>query len=121
SEPEEGGERTANVDGKIWRVQVSAGARPAAPPRQAPAAAEATTARPSRAAKGAVTAQMTGRVLRINVKPGEKVEEGAPLLILEAMKMENEIRSPRAGMVKEISVAVGDRVNSGDTLVVLED
>jgi biotin carboxyl carrier protein len=64
---------------------------------------------------------MTGRVLRINVTPGETVAEGAPLLILEAMKMENEIRAPRAGVVKEVAVAVGDRVNSGDTLVILED
>src|SRR4051794_39093270 len=59
-EPEESGERTANVDGKVWRVQASASARPAASQRAAPAAGGAAAARPARAAKGAVTAQMTG-------------------------------------------------------------
>jgi biotin carboxyl carrier protein len=63
---------------------------------------------------------MTGRVLRIEVQPGDQVETGALLLILEAMKMENEIRAPRAGTVARVAVSVGDRVNSGDVLVELE-
>ncbi|MBI2760059.1 MAG: acetyl-CoA carboxylase biotin carboxyl carrier protein subunit [Chloroflexi bacterium] len=63
---------------------------------------------------------MTGRVVRVSVQAGDAVEAGDLLLILEAMKMENEIRAPRAGTVKEVRVAAGDRVSQGDALVVLE-
>jgi biotin carboxyl carrier protein len=123
SEPEEDGGRTANVEGKVWQVRASGGAAtvvaPVTRPEPAtPAAPARAAARPSR---GAVTAQMAGRVLRIEVKPGDQVEANALLLILEAMKMENEIRSPRAGTIKSIPVAVGDRVNSGDALIEFEE
>lgn len=71
-------------------------------------------------AKGAVTAQMTGRVISVSVKPGDKVTEGQILLIVEAMKMENEIAAPLAGTVKEIAVAAGARVSEGDLLLQIE-
>jgi biotin carboxyl carrier protein len=69
---------------------------------------------------GAVVSQMTGRVIRVNVAPGDQVKEGDILLVLEAMKMENEIAAPVAGTVKVVSVAAGARVAEGDPLVVIE-
>jgi biotin carboxyl carrier protein len=87
----------------------------------------AVRARPKAAAKkgaggaaGAITAQMTGRVIRVDAKPGDAVKEGDVLLIIEAMKMENEITAPMAGTVKEVSVAAGARVSEGDLLVQIE-
>jgi biotin carboxyl carrier protein len=117
--PDDSDVRPVNVDGKVWSVKTGVGTAAHTPPRPGgPAPARGRPARPSR---GAVTAQMTGRVLRILAVEGERIDEGAPLLILEAMKMENEIRAPRAGTVQSILVNVGDRVNAGDTLIVLED
>ena len=71
-------------------------------------------------ARGAVTAQMTGRVISVNVKPGDSVTEGQILLIVEAMKMENEIAAPLAGTVKEVAVAAGARVSEGDLLLQID-
>jgi biotin carboxyl carrier protein len=71
-------------------------------------------------ARGAITAQMTGRVISVNVKPGDQVTEGQILLIVEAMKMENEIAAPLAGAVKEVAVAAGARVSEGDLLLQIE-
>ncbi len=71
-------------------------------------------------ARGAVVAQMTGRVIRVDVKPGDEVTEGQVMLIIEAMKMENEITAPLAGTVKEVGVAAGARVSEGDLLVQIE-
>lgn len=75
---------------------------------------------PRTAVKGAVAAQIAGRVLSIKVSAGQAVARGDLLLILEAMKMENEIKAPADGVVKEITVAEGGRVAEGDTLVVIE-
>jgi len=66
-----------------------------------------------------VPAAMPGRVLRIVVGPGEVVTAGQPLLVLEAMKMENEVKSPRDGTVDSIAVAAGQAVSAGDVLVKL--
>ena len=118
SESDEAGDRTANVDAKLWQVRSSGGG--AAPSRSEPASQAGARSAAQRPTRGAVVAQMTGRVLRIEVNPGDQVQEGAPLLVLEAMKMENEIRSPRAGTIKSVAVNVGDRVNTGDPLVEFE-
>jgi biotin carboxyl carrier protein len=67
----------------------------------------------------AVAAPMAGRVVRLWVAEGDTVEAGQRLLAVEAMKMENEIRTPRDGVVEAISVAVGDAVDHGDDLVIL--
>lgn len=124
-EPDSEGVRSANADGQVWRLTAAGAARASVAPRMAQSAAQpiagAASRPPARASKGAVAAQMTGRVLRIEVQPGDHVEANALLLILEAMKMENEIRAPHAGAVKRVAVSVGDRVNSGDVLVELED
>ena len=123
-EETEDGTRTANVDGRVWLVRSSGGAHVAAPPERPALPAHIAGAPAQRQARpsgrGAVTAQMTGRILRIEVAPGDEVQEGVLLLVLEAMKMENEIRSPRTGKVKAVAVNVGDRVNNGDPLVEFE-
>lgn len=66
-----------------------------------------------------VNAPLSGSILAIKVKPGESVKAGQVLLTLEALKMENEIVAPSAGVVKEICVQSGAMVNVGDVLVVL--
>ena len=67
-----------------------------------------------------VEAPMPGTILSVNVSDGDSVAEGDTLMILEAMKMENEILAPRAGIVKVIAVNEGASVNTGDKLIVLE-
>jgi biotin carboxyl carrier protein len=68
-----------------------------------------------------VLSPMPGLVVRVLVALGEAVAEGQGLVILEAMKMENEIRSPRGGQVKALHVAPGRTVNQGEALVVIGD
>ena len=67
-----------------------------------------------------VTAPMPGKVVRVLVQVGEQVEAGAGLIVVEAMKMQNEMKSPRAGGVVSINVAEGDTVESGTLLAVIE-
>lgn len=67
-----------------------------------------------------IKAAMPGKVVRLLAAPGDTVEAGQGLLILEAMKMQNELRSPRPGVVASIRVAEGDTVSSGQVLVTLE-
>jgi biotin carboxyl carrier protein len=66
-----------------------------------------------------VVAPMPGLVVRVLVEPGQAVAEDQGLLILEAMKMENEIRTPRAGVVKVLNISDGQTVNPGETLAVV--
>jgi biotin carboxyl carrier protein len=63
---------------------------------------------------------MPGRVVRVLVEPGSAVKAGNPLLVLEAMKMENQLRSPVDGVVAELEVVAGQVVATGDKLVVVE-
>jgi acetyl/propionyl-CoA carboxylase alpha subunit len=67
-----------------------------------------------------VTAVMSGMVSRVLVREGEAVEYAQGLLVLEAMKMQNEVRSPKRGMVKRIGVAEGKTVKTGEFLISLE-
>jgi len=67
-----------------------------------------------------ITAQMPGVILRVYVKPGEEVKAGAPLCVLVAMKMENEIRSPIDGIVKEVYIKDNDKMTVGDKMFVVE-
>jgi 3-methylcrotonyl-CoA carboxylase alpha subunit len=69
---------------------------------------------------GRITAPMPGRVLAVFVKPGDKVEAGARLLVLEAMKMENRMTAPVSGTVTNVGVAEGDQVAEGTLLVEIE-
>lgn len=118
-----------NVNGAAYVVEVeeiSAGASAApAPAVQAtPAAPKAAPAAPKAvpvAAAGAeeVKSPMPGNILAVNVKEGDSVKEGDVLMLLEAMKMENEILAPKAGKVTSVQVAKGASVESGDLLAVI--
>lgn len=66
-----------------------------------------------------VESPMPGSIFKVEVEVGQAVEEGQVLIILEAMKMENELVAPRAGIVKQILFSPGASVNTGDALVVL--
>jgi biotin carboxyl carrier protein len=65
-------------------------------------------------------AMMPGRVVNLLVKPGEQIELEQGVLTVEAMKMENEIRAPKAGRVAEIRVAAGQTVEKGEVLAIIE-
>ena len=88
----------------------------AAPVAAAPAAAPAAAAP---VAGEAVTAPMPGNILKVAVTAGQAVKEGDLLVVLEAMKMENEIFAPKAGTVAQVLVSKGSTVDTGATMVVL--
>ena len=92
-------------------------AAPVAPVAAAPAAAPAAPA--AVGAGECVTAPMPGNILKVNVNVGEKVTEGQVLVILEAMKMENEIMAPCAGTVTQVLVQKGATVDTGSAMVVI--
>lgn len=94
----------------------------AAPVEAAPAAAPAAPAAPAGAALAAgevVKSPMPGNILKINVSQGQKVNEGDVLIVLEAMKMENEIVATKSGTVAQIVTAKGAVVETGAPLVVI--
>jgi oxaloacetate decarboxylase alpha subunit len=84
-----------------------------------PAAAASAPAAPS-GSGDAVKAVLAGNIFKVNVAPGDTVEQGQPLLVVEAMKMETEVAAPRSGTVTEVLVAVGDVVAVGDALVMID-
>lgn len=124
-----------NVNGKSYEVEVEeisggtdsavapvSSPAPVAPKAAAPAAAAPATVQPTApvaAGTEAITAPMPGKVMSFKVSVGQQVKEGDIILILEAMKMENEIFCGAAGTVKEIRVSEGAAVNPGDVLVVI--
>ena len=69
--------------------------------------------------KDIVRAPMPGLVVGVKVEPGERVEPGAPVIVLEAMKMQNELASKHGGIVEAIKVKVGDKVDKGQVLAIL--
>ncbi|RGD98033.1 biotin/lipoyl-containing protein [Clostridium sp. AM25-23AC] len=124
---------TITVNGNVYEVTVEEGftgaasapkaaapkAAPAAAPKAAPAPAAAPAAQAGAAGAVAVTAPMPGKILGVKASAGQAVKRGQVLLILEAMKMENEIVAPQDGTVATINVAVGDSVEPGATLATL--
>ena len=105
---------TINVNGQSYVVQVSEGgditaAAPAAPAAAAPAAGPAES----------VPAPLAGNIWKVEVSAGQAVQEGDVLVILEAMKMETEVRAARAGTVSSVDVKEGDTVQVGDSLITL--
>ncbi len=117
------------VNGTSYDVSVeelSGGAAPAAAPvAAAPVAAPAPAApaAPAPAAGGAgsikVSSPMPGKILAVKANVGDSVKKGQVILILEAMKMENEVVAPEDGTIASIDVTVGASVESGDTLATL--
>ena len=123
------------LNGRTYEVEVEAGkamlldeyeaVAPAAPAPAAPvaAAAAAPAAAPAAAvvtgAGEPVTAPMPGTILKVNVKDGQAVKAGTVLVVLEAMKMENESRAPKDGTVTQVVVSKGSTVDTGAPLVVL--
>jgi len=67
-----------------------------------------------------ILAPMPGKVVRVQTEAGASVEKGEGVVVVEAMKMQNEMKSPRAGVVVSINVKPGDTVNAGDVLAVIE-
>ena len=119
---------TITVNGNVYDVTVEEGtgsAAPAAAPEVAPAAPKAAPAAPKAAAPagaaGSVTvaAPMPGKILGVKANPGQAVKKGDVIVILEAMKMENEIVAPQDGTIASINVATGDSVEAGATLATL--
>ena len=99
------------VNGTTYDVQVEETGASSAPVASAPA--------PSAGAGTKVESPMPGTVLDIKVANGATVNEGDPVVILEAMKMENEINAPCSGTVTSICVNKGDSVDSGTVLVTI--
>ena len=94
---------------------------PVAAPVEAAPAAPAPAAAPAAPVDGqAVEATMPGNILKVNVSVGQSVGQGDVLVVLEAMKMENEIMAPRAGTVAQVLVSKGSTVDTGAVLVVLK-
>ena len=92
---------------------------PTAAPKAAPAPAPAPAAAPVAAGATTVSAPMPGKVLEVKCKAGDAVKSGDVLLILEAMKMQNEIMAPADGTVSDVRVSAGSTVNTGDVMVVM--
>ena len=102
---------TVTVNGVAYNVTVEENTNGAAPVAAAPAPAA-----PAAAGSVPVNAPMPGTILDIKVKAGAAVKAGDVVMILEAMKMENEISAPQDGTIASIDVRKGDTVNSGDVL-----
>lgn len=97
-------------------VAVDAPAAPAAPkaaPAPAPKAAAA-------AGSVAVKAPLQGTVMKVNVKPGDTVTKGAPVAVIEALKMENDVPAPQDGVVASVDVKSGDSVKTDQVLLTLK-
>ncbi|WP_419831445.1 sodium-extruding oxaloacetate decarboxylase subunit alpha [Endozoicomonas atrinae] len=110
---------TVRVNGNAYTVQVSEGGDVTQlAPVSAPAA-QPETASVSASAGEPMPAPLAGNIWKVNVTPGQNIQEGDVLLILEAMKMETEVRAPRSGQVTSVDVREGDSVAVGDTLLAL--
>lgn len=116
---------TAIVNGKTYEVEIervstgrSIGHAAAPAYAAAPAAAAAPAPAPA-ASGGAVVSPMPGSILDVRVNVGDTVAEGQVIVMLEAMKMEIEIKAETAGVVSAVNVKKGDMVESGSVLVTL--
>lgn len=106
-----------NVNGTAYEVEIEemTGAPAAPAPVAAPAAAPAASG-----AGESITSPMPGNILAVNVTAGQAVKKGDVLMVLEAMKMENEIMCPRDGVVASVNTSKGASVESGTLLCVLQ-
>jgi glutaconyl-CoA/methylmalonyl-CoA decarboxylase subunit gamma len=121
------------VDGKNYRVEVeeesvspaAAGAPKSSPPPRLPIQNIPSPVTPPRptvpdGSQAMVNSPLPGTILDIKVSEGDMVSQGQTLVILEAMKMENEIPSPVEGKISSIKIEKGDSVSTGDLLLTLE-
>ena len=109
-----------NVNGTAYEVEIE---EMTGAPAAAPVAAPAAAAAPTPVAGGAgesINATMPGNILAVNVAAGDTVKKGQVLMVLEAMKMENEIMAPRDGKVTAVAVAKGAAVESGALLCTIQ-
>lgn len=107
------------------QIAMQTAATPSAPAAPAASAAPVATAAPIAAGQASIEgetlkAPLPGTILAIKVQPGDVVKKGEVLLILEAMKMENEIVAPRNGVVNQVLVGKGASVATGDVLLALK-
>ncbi|MBE6918138.1 MAG: biotin/lipoyl-binding protein [Ruminococcaceae bacterium] len=113
-----------NVNGTVYEVELEeitgAAAAPVAAAPAAPASAPAAPAPAAPAGGEKVTAPMPGNILSVNVAAGDTVKRGQVLLILEAMKMENEIMAPCDGVIASVNTSKGSAVESGALLCVIQ-
>ena len=111
-----------NVNGKVYEITLEVIDKDdiKAPAKEEPKAqAPAAPAAPSPAGAKTVAAPMPGNILKVNVKAGQSVKKGDVLMILEAMKMENEIMAPSDAVVSSVSVSAGSTVEAGAVLCTL--
>ena len=108
---------TATVGEESYAVQVSGLAMTAAAPSATPSGSAAPVVE---AGSGAVLAIMPGKIIRVMVEVGQQVEEGKPVCVLEAMKMENELYARQSGSVQAVHVKPGDDVEKDQVLVEIE-
>ncbi len=106
---------TVKVNGKQYVVEVAEGGEIGAVQEQA----QPQAAAPAASSGATITAPLAGNIFKVNVRPGDSVQEGDVVIILEAMKMETEVRAASSGTVSEVKVGEGDSVAVGDTLIVL--
>ncbi len=117
---------TITVNGNVYEVSVEEGAFTGAPSASAPKAAPkaAPTAPKAAAPAGAqgavaVSAPMPGKILAVKASAGQAVKKGDVIMVLEAMKMENDIVAPQDGTIATINVSVGDSVEPGAALATM--
>lgn len=119
---------TITVNGNVYEVTVEEGISGGGAPAPKAAALAAPKAAPAPAPKAApagaqgsvvVTAPMPGKILGVKAQEGQAVAKGETIIVLEAMKMENEIVAPSDGTIASINVSVGDSVEAGATLATL--
>ncbi|NDC38516.1 MAG: acetyl-CoA carboxylase biotin carboxyl carrier protein subunit [Proteobacteria bacterium] len=117
---------TFDIAGRQYQVGVhphtasARGTQPRAPVRPPPATKAPMAARP-RAGSGEVRAPMPGIVVQVIATPGATVSVGDPLIVIEAMKMENCITAPVSGTVRQVETEAGKQVNGGDLLILIGD
>ncbi len=102
----DGDEYTVWLNGRTYRIERLEKHRPAA--------------HPAHAATGEITATMPGKILRVDVRPGDDVSERQPVLLMESMKMESPLYAPKAGRVVEVYCQPGQVVDMGELLMVIE-
>ncbi|MCE8022675.1 sodium-extruding oxaloacetate decarboxylase subunit alpha [Billgrantia aerodenitrificans] len=110
---------TVKVNGKQYVVEVAEGGEIGAVSESAAQSAAQPAAGVAGSSGETITAPLAGNIFKVNVRPGDSVQEGDVVIILEAMKMETEVRAASSGTVSEVKVGEGDSVAVGDTLIVL--